>query len=360
MKINILHITPDFNLNCGRSKYVFRLLKYFEKHQNFDLHFITNGGDALYKLNELTNCKIKYLDFGRGIKNIFNIYRNVKEFKDYCISNNINIIHTHHRYPEYVASLIKKKLKIKTVSSALSSVEGFKRLSFKSDLIVACSESLKKNLVDVFGIEENKVKVLHHCIEPFPEISDDDRNSFIKKINLKTGEKIILFVGRITHIKGYDVIFEACRKLRISGVPFRLVMMGSLIDRKSRDIFREDFVTYIKPNEKYYCMYDLADVIVIPSRVDPYPLVMLEAALFAKPIISSDIPGITEFVKENETGFLVPAGNAELLARKIKFVLDNDELSTFIGYRAREQALNHHSCNKFFNQIEKFYIELVS
>jgi len=131
-EFNILHISPNFNYVCGVSKYVHIILKglnSFKDKYNIKLFFITNEGDSLERLSEI-GIEPHILRFDKGIKNIFYIKKNLKELEKFCITNKIHIIHSHHRYPELLSNLLKRKLDIKTITTVHSIIDGFKSLSF--------------------------------------------------------------------------------------------------------------------------------------------------------------------------------------------------------------------------------------
>ena len=105
----ILFISPNFNLACGVSKHIYTLLTSEKLNNEFDLFFITNGGDALPKLNKAgINYKIESFKTNSILH--FDILKNLKWLKEYCAQKEISIIHSHHRYPEYLSNLVKKAL----------------------------------------------------------------------------------------------------------------------------------------------------------------------------------------------------------------------------------------------------------
>ena len=150
----ILHITPDFNYSCGMSKLAFLYLKYFGSKEGYEVHFITNGGDSMERLKEISSLKPEILNFTRGMKNFLYQRKFLADLRNYVIKNDINLIHTHHRFPEYMSVKAVKGLNVKTVTSAHSFVKGFKSISFKSDKIIAVSDSVNKYLQSKFNIKE--------------------------------------------------------------------------------------------------------------------------------------------------------------------------------------------------------------
>src|SRR5260221_13417227 len=133
MKLNILHMTPDFNYACGRSYYVYQLLKYL-KIRKHNVHLLTNGGDSFDRLEE---HDIPYtISKNLHSKNILSFFKNVNYIKELVKKENIHILHTHHRYSELLAvqaSRPKSKKRVKTVLTSLSLVKRKYNLEFKSD-----------------------------------------------------------------------------------------------------------------------------------------------------------------------------------------------------------------------------------
>ncbi len=142
---NVLHISPDFNYSCGVSKLVYLTLSYFDNNPTIKNHFITNGGDSIERLGKIKNVNFKQIKFGRGLSNIFYYNKFYNAVQDYCIENKIDIIHSYHRFPELISNKIASNLKLKTVTSALSFVQNYENMSFKSDKII-CEVDYIKNM----------------------------------------------------------------------------------------------------------------------------------------------------------------------------------------------------------------------
>jgi len=136
----------------------------------------------------------------------------------------------------------------------------------------------------------------------------------------------ILFIGELRRLKGVDVLIEAIARLRRAGRPLRAVIVGDGPDR-------EAFAAQVKEAglgeavEMPGAMpaaaaFPLGRVMVVPSRAESFPYVVLEAQAAGKPVIASDVGGIGEML---EREYLVPAGDAEALAARLAAVLDDEE-----------------------------------
>ena len=299
-EFNILHISPNFNYVCGVSKYVHIILKglnSFKDKYNIKLFFITNEGDSLERLSEI-GIEPHILRFDKGIKNIFYIKKNLKELEKFCITNKIHIIHSHHRYPELLSNLLKRKLDIKTITTVHSIIDGFKSLSFKSDKIIAVSKSVEENLINKYKIDPSKILQLYNPIElnNFNNFIDENDR---KKLGIPEGAIVFLFVGRWNKIKGTDLMVHVfSNMMKIYKNVFLLLITNINNSEKQKIIKMNKNFIFIKPQENITSFYNLSDAVILPSRVDPFPYVMLEAGLYKKIFIGSKVNGIGEFIED--------------------------------------------------------------
>ena len=359
--MNILHIAPDFNYACGVSAYVFKLLKHFNNQKGYTVHFITNGGDALSKLQ---SEKINYelLPFSKGWKNIFYFPFNFFSLRKFCVENKINLIHTHHRYLGFLANLLRKQLNIKTITTAHSFVSGYKEISFRSDKIIAVSNAVKNSIIKEFNIPLEKIITLYNCILLDQNKSVSTNDELLNKLNLKKDDFIILFLGRINNLKGVNILIESFRKIRNEYISLNLILIGDVLDKtiSRMKIQQNESIKLLLPQSDVDTYYNLANVIVLPSRVEPLGYTMLEAGYFKKPFIGSRTGGIAEFIEDGVNGFLFEPGNADDLAEKIKFVIDNPEKAKSAAEKLHKKVKKYCNCEDYFAKLTSIYDDLVN
>jgi glycosyltransferase involved in cell wall biosynthesis len=83
-------------------------------------------------------------------------------------------------------------------------------------------------------------------------------------------------------------------------------------------------------------LLESCDLFVHPSGLDALPRSVMEASLLQKPIVASNVGGIPEIVKNNQTGFLCQIENTEQWIKKIRYLLDNQEVALDFGRNARK------------------------
>ncbi len=153
--------------------------------------------------------------------------------------------------------------------------------------------------------------------------------------------------ARLGHRKGVDVFLEACRRLRDDGVAFEAWMGGggweseearrSATDYMARHglvdvVAAVDLVPGLDP------WYARTDVVVLPSRRDPLPRVVMEAMCRGIPVVAARVDGIPEMVVDGETGFLVASEDAAGFAEAVARLLADPERRARMGAAARERA----------------------
>ncbi len=152
------------------------------------------------------------------------------------------------------------------------------------------------------------------------------------------GTHHVLAVGRLIERKGYPVLIQAIARLKQEVPDVRLTIAGEGQEypRLKELVQRLGLEGHVQlpgrvSDEELDALYRWADVFVLPSLVDRsgdtegLGLVLLEALSYGRPVIASAVGGITDIVQEGETGFLVPPGDPEALARALLRVFHDPE-----------------------------------
>ena len=356
----ILHISPDFNYSCGVSRYVFSILKNFSRNGSYKLYFITNGGDSLERLEE-TGITPFIIKFSSGLKNLYYFLPNLIVLVKYCVKNKIDIIHTHHRYPEFLSYLISKMINVKTISTVHSLVEGKNKFSFKSDRLIAVSKTVEKMLRENFNIPAEKIIMLYNSIEPFNIENNESIENIREKYDIPQDGKIILFLGRISKIKGIDLLIEAFNKLHLQSNKLFLLIVGQIYDKYFDNILKNlsSNIIILNPVKNPYMFYSFADLIVLPSREESFSYIVREAGLFKKPFIGSNTGGIAEFIDDGINGLLFEKGNVLQLSEKIQYLLNNTEEAKVLGENLFIKVKKQICSGKYYETLSAIYNNMI-
>lgn len=317
------------------------------------MHFITNGGNSLERLKDL-NVKVSIMKFETGLKNFLYYYSNKNYLNKYIRENKINLIHTHHRYPEFLAYRLSLKNDIKTITTAHSIVKKYKNISFKSERIIAVSETVKKNILQNFNIDENKIEVLYN----FPFFKPLSNGISKSDLGIEN-KKVLLYIGRMLKDKGVDILLRSFNDLK-GKYNLSLVLIGSKMDKDISKLYQSDKknILFLGEIEDVASYYKLSDVVILPTLNEPFGLTMVEAGYFNKPFIGSNSGGISEFITSNKEGLLFKKGDVHELSLKIETLLNDSVLSSKIANNLHNKVLNNLSIDKYYQSLTYIYKNL--
>lgn len=356
--MNILQISPDFNYSCGVSKHVFMLLRELKKDKNHNLFFLSNGGDSLERI-EILGIPYLKLNFKRGSKNLILFITETIKLLLICMKYKIHIIHTHHRLPELSAVIVAAILKIKTITTVHSIVSGWKYLSFKSHTIIAVSKYVEKQLTEKFQVTKDRIYQLSNFVEPLTPLKEGEVDRWRILCGFSSTHKILLFVGRICRDKGCDVLISAFQELKIKYSNLKLILVGQFEDSDLETIIcKSEDIIYFRPESDVRKYYQMCDIIVLPSRIDPFPYVMLEAGVFKKPFVGGNIGGIQEFINDGSDGLLVEPGNQKDLVDKISILLNDSNLAQKISHNLFIKVTSTNNMTQYIESLKNIYFGL--
>lgn len=159
--------------------------------------------------------------------------------------------------------------------------------------------------------------------------------------------KKVIAVGRYTHQKGFERLIEAWHILSPEFPDWRLDIIGDGEERDKlqhliRSYHLEEQVTLASPTKSIDKVYLDASVLVMSSRYEGLPMVLLEAQAFGLPIVSFACKcGPKDIVANGETGFLVEENDIEGLARQLAKVMKDKKLRKQMGRKAKEASLRY-------------------
>jgi D-inositol-3-phosphate glycosyltransferase len=165
-------------------------------------------------------------------------------------------------------------------------------------------------------------------------------------------DQVLLFVGRLTPIKGLETLLRALAVLRSDGLAaarLTLLVVGGTkgdpgdsvhLRRLAQDLGVAPWVDFRgpQPQDALPDYYAAADLCLMPSRYESFGMVALEAMASGVPVIASRAGGLTVTVQDGVTGHLVPEGDVAALAGAVKGLLADDPRRRALGLRAVDWA----------------------
>lgn len=191
-----------------------------------------------------------------------------------------------------------------------------------------------------------------------------DREEARTKLNLPLNQRIILSVCNIDQRKGIEYALMALRRIIPSYPELQYLVIGSSVDnytaRLTKLIEQLEIGKYVKflgrveSDSMLAWYYNAADVFLLPSLAEGIPATLKEALSSDIPVIATKVGGIANVIENQKTGFLVPPGNVDELAKALLFFFKNEQ--KFDG--CREAATRMFDWDKIVQQTLEVYDKL--
>ena len=260
-----------------------------------------------------------------------------------------------------------------------------KILARLTDVIVVVSEQQKKELSKNFGIgrpEQYRVVPLGLDLGPF-ERASESKGKLKSSLGLsENGENLVAIVGRLTAIKNHHLFLESVSALmkENSNTSARFLIVGDGELRKDLEkmtalLALEDQVIFTGWIRDLGPLYADLDVLAVTSNNEGTPVAVIEAMAAGVAVIATDVGGVRELISECgmrnaewkigefeicERGVLVGQGDAEGLAKGMKYLLEHPKECREMGRRGQEYALQKHSVERLVADMDQLYQTLLT
>jgi glycosyltransferase involved in cell wall biosynthesis len=234
-------------------------------------------------------------------------------------------------------------------------------LSRFTDRIIALTRLEKKDYLEHSIGTDPTIDVIYAGLDLEEYQADFSMKDTLKKsLGVPGNESVVGMIGRLEEVKGPGFFVDAAlRILRLrQDVTFVLIGEGSLKQTLAGRVAAEGFkdrVIFAGWRDDIGPLLTMLDIMVLPSLNEAVGLVLIEAQSQGIPVVASDVGGIPETIKANETGILVPAAHPDKLAQAVLFLLDHPDKRSAMGAAAREWVGARFSAGAMVENISKLY-----
>lgn len=231
-----------------------------------------------------------------------------------------------------------------------------KRAYRVADRIIAQSEVSRGELVSVLGEPEEKIDVIPHG-NYLPFIGEVPSRKVARgRIGVAEDAPVLLFFGQIKEVKGLDILLDAMPDL-LRKYPDALLVVAGKVWKDDFRRYRErieglgisdNCVLHIRyvPDSEVASYYAAADAVVLPYRRIYQSGVLLMAMSYGKPVVVSDIEGMTEVISDGVNGYVFPSGDSQALVAKLAGALSDSEELRLVGERASSHVRERNDWSK--------------
>lgn len=239
----------------------------------------------------------------------------------------------------------------------------YRRIVRRCGGVVVVSEAVRDSLLAELGLPRaagDRIEVVTNGVEIPEPPGPEGRRRARARLGVAEDTPLVLAAGRLSEQKNFADLVRVGARLAAAEVPHRLVIagegeLGPELARQVAELGLDGTIDLpgVVPGLDRLCAG--ADLFAMTSRWEGLPLVLLEAMAAGLPVVAYDIPGVREVVVPEETGILVPLGDAEALAAAMAGLLAAPERRRRMGARARARVAAEFSFEGVVRRLEGIY-----
>jgi glycosyltransferase involved in cell wall biosynthesis len=344
----------------GAERLVLEELAYLKNDPrfSFELHLVFEKGSFFEIIEELplpVHVWAAPHKSIRMLKTYWNIMCHLR-------SGGYNILHCH--LLNSIGPLLGKLAGVKVVTTVHSDAKFSLFEQFvmgMSDLALGCGKQVMRNIQSF--IPTIKTRQLNNSIRA-PQGIQVSRRLLCEKYSIDPDAAIVLTLGRLIRVKGYDVLIDAFRFV-LQQVPNAILLIAG--DGPEREDLVERIGSYrLRDKIKLLGMirevnelYEVCNVYVNSSRLEGLPMTIIEAMAHGKSVVATSVGGNPEMVLDGVTGMLVPPDNSEKLSNAIVRMLKNNDFREKANKAAYDLFLHKYSIDRHCEVLADYYRQVL-
>ena len=306
-----------------------------------------------------------------------NAIHQLRRFRDYLKSAEIEILHTHDFYTNIfgMASGGFARLPVRIASmretEALRTVAQKKvqrvAYSLAHHVVANCNAVRDKLIAD--RIASNKISVIYNGLDFKRLTTTNSRQDSLSLIGLTVPESsprrfVTIIANMRLEVKDHPMFLRAARRVK-EAVPdsaFLLAGEGELsnaLRQMAGELGIRDSTFFLGRCENLADLLSVSEVCVLSSKAEGFSNSILEYMAAARPVVATKVGGAAEAILDGETGYLVPSGDDELMAARLITLLRDHPTAQKMGEKGQRIVKENFSCDAQLARTEKLYEELL-
>lgn len=310
-----------------------------------------------------------------NLRNPGNLPSIIRYFRKYSPA----LIHTQLQFADVLGSIAGKLLNIPTISTQhtieshteLSSAGARQSLTWfclrhMSKRVIAVSNQTREYHITKGKINPLKIVTLHNGINisKFTNIPEKTISSTKRLHNIPPKAKVILTVAVLREKKGVQFMLEALPGILTVHPDTYYIIVGDGEHRQKLETITSNYqlqnnVIFAGHRTNVPEYLAASNLFVLPTLIDAFPTVLLEALAASKPIIASNVGGVPEIVENGRSGFLVSPQNVGQLKDRCNQLLSDPEKAECFAKNGFKTVTEKFSIEKQVELLEKMYLEII-
>ena len=287
----------------------------------------------------------------------------------------LDILHVHYAIPHSISAYLAKMMLTERVVPFVTTLHGtditlvgndrsylpITRFGIEqSDAVTAVSEYLRRRTIEEFQVQRDVIVV--------PNFVDCDLYGRSTDANLRRkfadpDEGILIHISNFRPVKRVEDVIEIFSLVR-KKTKAKLLMVGDGPERPKAEWLANTHgiggdVLFLGKQNNMNEVLSISDILLLPSELESFGLVALEAMACEVPVVATRVGGIPEVVRDGTDGFLYEVGSVSAMAEACLRILSDPHLRVSMGVSARDRAHREFCSSKIVQRYEALYTATV-
>lgn len=298
----------------------------------------------------------------------------IRQVREICNANDINIIQTHGYKGHVIAFFLSKMLGVKWVAWAHgwtnenAKVRLYNRIERfclkRADIAIAVSPDLNE-VIGGFRGKKRKSYMILNAVDEGELLSDVGGSAIRRNYGIRQQDIVVGCFGRFSPEKGQEVLIESVARIVPECPDIKVMLVGSGQERDKIEALVDrlgisNYVIFCGYQRAMQDFYEAVDIVVLPSHSEGLPNVALEGMMHKRAVISTDVGGVREIIHNGENGWIVPPGDRLAMAKVLKMVVTDAKLRGLVSERGYQSLYPKFSPEKRAQNILSVYNDLLN
>jgi glycosyltransferase involved in cell wall biosynthesis len=375
VKPRILHLIDSFDQG-GSERQALDQVRRLHESGKYEIFLATLKAEGVLR------AQIENLNLGEipcyPLKSFYgpNAALQLWKFVRYLRRSKIDLLHTHDFYTNIFGMTAGSLAGVKVRIASRRETSGMRtpaqiqlqRAAYGwSHQIVANSDSVRKKLNEE-GIGSERITLIHSGLDLARVVppANVSRGETLRQLGVDGATHVVTIVANMRHdVKDYPMFLRAAVQINkaLRETAFLLAGEGPLqssLQALAAELGISSKTFFLGRCENIAELLSVSDVCVLSSKAEGFSNSILEYMAAGRPVVATDVGGAREAIVENETGFIVPSGNDELMAERVIALLRDPQKARAMGERGRRVVEEKFSSQALLRNTEALYQRLLA
>lgn len=232
----------------------------------------------------------------------------------------------------------------------LSRIEKMKHFDF----MIFGSKQTRQVIDDLYQVKYPKSTVIYNVIK----VDEVLKKADLVDYSFQTDLPVFSSMGRLHHRKGYHTLMKVHKRLLDDGFQHKIAVIGGgnemeNLQNQRKELNVEDSFLLLDSQTNPYPYIKASDYFILPTQSESYPLVIGEVMCMRKPIISTNVGGISEMIDDGVDGMLIKYDEQEMYDAMKQFMMNPDFVAKLI--KGTEMAYNKFDEKEIYRQVSDVF-----